>query len=121
MPFTIPECLVNVQHKPINPHSQRLIAAAARAAKAPPAAAPKAKGKAKAKAKSKDQQKGKTGKGKGKGQKKGKDSEKDKEDEEKIPKKPRKEAEMTEYSIAKKEFMEDSWNLDSKQMDCAFI
>lgn len=140
MPFAIPECshlprniidgcLVNAKTQPINPHAQRLLAAAAKTTKAPPGAEAKAKSKASAKAKAtaqsskpgKSKGKGKDGKGKGKG--KGKDEKKKKKGEEKLdtPKNTRKEAEMTEYSIAKKQFMEDPWNLDWKQIYCAII
>ena len=70
-------------HRPINPHSQRLLAAEAReAAKPKGGEKPQAKGKAKAKAQ--------TSKGK--------------EDENPVPR--------TKYAAAKKEFMEQEWFLD---------
>lgn len=129
MPFTIPECshlpqniidgcLAKGKHQPINPHAQRLRAAAAKATKAPPGAEAKANAKAKAQT-AKSKGKGNKGKGKGKEKKSKKKGDETKEEEDN-PKK-RKEAEMTEYSIAKKQFMEDPWTLDWKQIYCAFI
>ena len=88
MPYSIPECshlqrdliekcLLNQVHKPVNPHSQRLIVASKKATEPLPKADAKPKGKAKAKSKAKAQVK--TG-----------------------PKKD----EKTEYSKAKQEFLE---------------
>ena len=88
LPYSIPECshlqrdliekcLLNQVHKPVNPHSQRLLVASKKATEPLPKAAAKPKGKAKAKSKAKAQVK--TG-----------------------PKKD----EKTEYSKAKQEFLE---------------
>ena len=85
----IEQCLLNQVHKPVNPHSQRLIVASKKATEPlPKAEKPKPKGKAKAKAKAKNEPKEKNG-----------------------PKETKKREEQTEYSKAKQLFLEDEKKL----------
>lgn len=96
---------LSAEVKPINPHSQRLLAAEARSAKAAPKPHPKAKAgstpKAKAGSKPKPKAKAKAGaKRKGSGEKKS-------DDNNITPSR-------TEYSAAKKKWMDE--NLDSRKV-----
>jgi hypothetical protein len=70
LPYSIPECshlqrdliekcLLNQVHKPVNPHSQRLIVASKKATEPLPKEKPKPKGKAKATSKAKAKAKAK--------------------------------------------------------------
>ena len=94
LPYSIPECshlqrdlvekcLLNQVHKPVNPHSQRLIVASKKATEPLPKAEPKPKANAKAKAKGKSKAKAKA-----------------------ESKTATKKDEKTEYSKAKQEFLE---------------
>jgi len=95
---------LSAEVKPINPHSQRLLAAEARSAKAAPKPGPKAKAgsKAKAKAGSKPKPKAKASANKRKGS-----GEKKSDDNNITPSR-------TEYSAAKKKWMDE--NLDSRKV-----
>lgn len=95
---------LSAEVKPINPHSQRLLAAEARSAKAAAKPDPKAKAgsKAKAKAGSKPKPKAKASANKRKGS-----GEKKSDDNNITPSR-------TEYSAAKKKWMDE--NLDSRKV-----
>ena len=97
---------LSAEVKPINPHSQRLLAAEASSAKAAPKPDPKAKAgstpKAKAKAGSKQKPKAKASANKRKGS-----GEKKSDDNNITPSR-------TEYSAAKKKWMDE--NLDSRKV-----
>lgn len=96
LPENVVEKVLSNKQTPVNPHSQRLLAAEARAAQ--PVAKPNARGKAKAKATSKAKAKSESAKD---------DGEKTEKKKKKSPDDNNIEPTRTEYSQAKKKFMQE--------------